>query len=189
MTLDERSHAAARRLAGAPISWGVCEVPGWGRQLPPARVLAEMASLGLTATELGPIGYLPLDPAALRARLAEHGLGLVGGFVPLVLHEPSLDRARQRAEEVAATMAAAGADVFVAALVMDADWAAPAPLDDDGVRAPGRAPGRDRGARAGPRARRSRCIRTPARWSRRRRTWSGCSPPATWAGAWTPGTS
>ena len=22
------------RLAGAPISWGVCEVPGWGIMLP-----------------------------------------------------------------------------------------------------------------------------------------------------------
>ena len=129
LTVDERRRAAGGRLAGAPISWGVCEVPGWGRQLPPARVLAEMASLGLAATELGPVGYLPLDPAALRAQLAAHGLGLVGGFVPLVLHEPSLDPARRRAEAVAATMAEAGADVFVAALVMDEDWAPPAPLD------------------------------------------------------------
>lgn len=130
MTLDEHRPAAARRLAAAPISWGVCEVPGWGLQLPPSRVLAEMASLGLSATELGPVGYLPLDPSALRAQLAEHGLGLVGGFVPLVLHEPSLDGARLRAEEVAATMAAAGADVFVGALVMDEEWGAPAPLAD-----------------------------------------------------------
>ena len=30
----------------APISWGVCEVPGWGLQLPPDRVLAEMADAG-----------------------------------------------------------------------------------------------------------------------------------------------
>jgi len=44
------------RLAAAPISWGVCEVPGWGRQLPPERVPAEMADLGITATELGPQG-------------------------------------------------------------------------------------------------------------------------------------
>ena len=56
----------AYRLAGAPISWGVCEVPGWGRMLPPERVFAEMAELGLRATELGPIGYLPLEPEAIR---------------------------------------------------------------------------------------------------------------------------
>jgi len=27
------------RVAGAPISWGVCEVPGWGNQLPYLRGL------------------------------------------------------------------------------------------------------------------------------------------------------
>jgi inosose dehydratase len=130
MTLDERGPATVRRLAGAPISWGVCEVPGWGRQLPPDRVLAEMASLGLTATELGPLGYLPADPGALRARLDAHGLSLVGGFVPLVLHEPSLDGTRRAAEEAARMLAGAGADVFVCALLMDPEWSAPAPLDD-----------------------------------------------------------
>jgi inosose dehydratase len=45
------------RVAGAPISWGVCEVPGWGRQLPAATVLAGMRRLGLGATELGPDGF------------------------------------------------------------------------------------------------------------------------------------
>jgi inosose dehydratase len=121
---------ATRRLAGAPISWGVCEVPGWGRQLPPDRVLAEMAGLGLTATELGPLGYLPREPGALRALLDAHGLSLVGGFVPLVLHDESPAAARRAAADAAAMLAGAGADVFVCALVMDEDWAAPEPLDD-----------------------------------------------------------
>jgi inosose dehydratase len=121
--------ATARRIAGAPISWGVCEVPGWGRQLPPDRVLAEMASLGLTATELGPLGYLPTDPHALRARLGAHGLSLVGGFVPLVLHERELDT--RAAADAARMLAAAGADVFVCAVVMDAAWSTPVPLGDD----------------------------------------------------------
>ena len=127
---EDRGIAAGRKLAGAPISWGVCEVPGWGRQLPPDRVLAEMASLGLRATELGPVGYLGMEPAALKARLDHHGLALVGGFVPLVLHEPDAEAALHAADEIATTLAQAGADVFVAALVMDADWAAPAPLSD-----------------------------------------------------------
>jgi inosose dehydratase len=130
MTLDQRTPAAARRVAGAPISWGICEVPGWGRQLPPERVLSEMAALGLTATELGPPGYLPDDPETLRALLAEHGLTLVGAFVPLVLHEPSCDAARATADQIGATLAAAGAEVFVGAAVMDAGWSAPTPLDD-----------------------------------------------------------
>ncbi len=40
------------KIAGAPISWGVCEVPGWGYQLTPNRMLAEMREVGLFATEL-----------------------------------------------------------------------------------------------------------------------------------------
>jgi inosose dehydratase len=130
MTLEQRTSAPARRLAGAPISWGVCEVPGWGLQLPPERVLEEMAGLGLTATELGPLGYLPLEPGALRAALAEFGLALVGGFVPLVLHQPTADEARAPATEIASRLAAAGADVFVAAAVMNAAWSPPEPLDE-----------------------------------------------------------
>jgi inosose dehydratase len=121
------SEETESRLAGAPISWGVCEVPGWGRQLDPERVFAEMASLALHATELGPIGYLPFEPAVIRARLDRHGLTLVGGFVPLVLHEPELDTAE--AERIAAVLAAAGAEIFVAAAVADAAWSAPVPLD------------------------------------------------------------
>ena len=113
-------------VAGAPISWGVCEVPGWGTQLGADRVFAEMASLGLTATELGPIGYLPFEPAAIRERLGAHGLRLVGGFVPLVLHEPELDTAE--AERIASVLAHAGAEMFVAAVVADAQWSPPVPL-------------------------------------------------------------
>jgi inosose dehydratase len=119
-------------LAAAPISWGICEVPGWGHQLAPDRVFAEMASLGITATELGPIGYLPFEPAAIREQLDRHGLELVGGFVPLVLHEPELDSAE--AERIAAVLAGAGAQVFNAAVVADRDWSAPHALDDDAWR-------------------------------------------------------
>jgi inosose dehydratase len=115
-----------RRLAGAPISWGVCEVPGWGLQLPPEQVLAEMAGLGLHATELGPQGWLPLDAAAARAVLDRHGLRLVGGFVPVVVRDPAASR--EHADRAARQLAAAGADVFVAALVQDLDWSAPVPL-------------------------------------------------------------
>jgi inosose dehydratase len=113
------------RLAGAPISWGVCEVPGWGLQLPPERVLSEMADLGLSATELGPLGWLPLDGASVRAELDRHGLRLVGGFVPLVVHEADLGDMREHAKRAAAQLAAGGADVFVAALVADMAWSAP----------------------------------------------------------------
>jgi len=49
----------AGRLAGAPISWGVCEVPGWGWQFDAATVLSQMQEVGLVATEFGPDGFLP----------------------------------------------------------------------------------------------------------------------------------
>ncbi len=79
------------RIAAAPISWGVCEVPGWGHQMAAERVLAEMAELGLTATELGPDGFLPPDPADRASLLGRYGMRAVGGFVPVVLHDPGHD--------------------------------------------------------------------------------------------------
>jgi inosose dehydratase len=81
------------KIAGAPISWGVCEVPGWGYQLTPGRVLTEMRDVGLAATEFGPDGFLPADPAAMAEFLAAHQLTAVGGFTPVVLHEASHDPA------------------------------------------------------------------------------------------------
>ncbi|HEX5300892.1 MAG TPA: TIM barrel protein [Streptosporangiaceae bacterium] len=83
----------ADKIAGAPISWGVCEVPGWGYQLEPGRVLAEMQQVGLAATEFGPYGFLPADPARMAEFLAAHHLTAVGGFTPVVLHEPGHDPA------------------------------------------------------------------------------------------------
>jgi inosose dehydratase len=133
---DDASGVMAR-LAAAPISWGVCEVPGWGLQLPPERVLAEMARLGVRATELGPQGWLPLDGPRVRVALARFGLRLVGGFVPVVVHEPDLGETRAQAARAAAQLAAAGADVFVAALVADAQWSAPPALDDDAFKRAG----------------------------------------------------
>jgi len=80
--------AIPERIAGAPISWGVCEVPGWGWQLDSATVLSQMRELGLVATELGPKGFLPARPEAAAKTLADKGLHAVGGFVPVVLHDP-----------------------------------------------------------------------------------------------------
>ena len=106
------------RIAAAPISWGICEVPGWGLQMSPSRVLGEMADLGIVATELGALGWLPDDGAALRALLDPFGMRILGGFVPLVLHHGtshpgSLDAAHAAAQ----TLSNAGAEYFVAAVI------------------------------------------------------------------------
>lgn len=104
------------KLAGAPITWGISEVPGWGRQLDRDEVLGGIAAAGLTATELGPRGFLPENPAELSALLEKYGLSLVAGFVPAVLHR--LDRLDDQLEcvrESAVTLAAAGAETLVLA--------------------------------------------------------------------------
>ena len=125
------------KLAAAPISWGVCEVPDWGLQLAPERVLADMRALGVHATEAGPPGFLPADPAAALALLDSCGLRLIGGYVTAVLHESA-----RRTEELASVkrqaewLAAGGAEVVVlapalaqtgysgAAEISDAAWPA-----------------------------------------------------------------
>jgi inosose dehydratase len=83
------------RIAAAPISWGVCEVPGWGFQLDSDSVLAQMRELGLSATELGPDGFLPAEPRSKAELLAGFGLRAVGGFLPVLLHEPGHDPMRE----------------------------------------------------------------------------------------------
>ncbi len=87
----EASANLLSRIAAAPISWGVCEVPGWGFQLTPERVLGEMRELGVVATEFGPEGFLPASPSDKSATLSDAGLKAVGGFVPIVLHDVDID--------------------------------------------------------------------------------------------------
>jgi len=99
------------RIAGAPISWGVCEVPGWGHQLSPERVLREMHEVGLTATEFGPEGFLPADP---RPLLATYDLTALGGFVPVILHAAEHDPVPGVADLLDAFLAT-GADTLVLA--------------------------------------------------------------------------
>lgn len=119
------------RVAAAPISWGICEAPGWGPQLPVDRVLSEARALGITAFEQGALGWLPADPAALAAKLAEYDMRLIGGFVPLVLHDPAQRNTQlAAAEQVAANLQAAGGLTFNTAVVGSAaEWFRPE-LDD-----------------------------------------------------------
>jgi inosose dehydratase len=120
-------------VAGAPITWGVCEAPGWGVQLAPDRVLGEMAAIGLTATELGPEGFLPAEPGHLRQLLDSYGLHLVGGFLPVVLHqEEGLGRRLEHAANYADLLAGAGAEVLVlAAAAAQEGYGDTTELDDE----------------------------------------------------------
>jgi inosose dehydratase len=52
-------------------------------------MLDELAGSGYTGTELGDWGYMPTDPAALRAQLDRRSLVMLGAFVPVALREPA----------------------------------------------------------------------------------------------------
>ncbi len=102
------------RIAGAPITWGVDGSPGWGFLMDRERVLGEMKQIGLSATELGPDGYLAEDAAELQDLLDRYELDLVGGFVPAVLYRPDLVAENLAyIDRAAATLANIGAPVMV----------------------------------------------------------------------------
>jgi inosose dehydratase len=120
------------RIAGAPISWGVCEVPGWGYQLSPERVLREMTEVGLSATEFGPDGFLPSRPEEMAATLDAHHLHAVGGFTPLLLHDPDHDPVPE-VRRLLANYAASDAGTIVLSAVTGRDGYDSRPeLDDRG---------------------------------------------------------
>jgi inosose dehydratase len=134
MTVQTPETDTRFRIAGAPISWGVCEVPGWGYQLGPDRVLHEMREVGLLATELGPEGFLPSEPDAMATVLAQHGLRAVGGFTPLLLHAPGHDPVPE-VEHILEGYAAADAKVLVLSSVSGQEGYDSRPeLDDEGWR-------------------------------------------------------
>ena len=103
------------KIAAAPISWGVCEVPDWGFQLSPERVLTEMQELGFDATE-----FLPDDAAGRAETLRRHSMQAVGGFYPAILHDPDHDPLPGIERELEA-YAAAGADTLVLAAATGID--------------------------------------------------------------------
>ncbi len=75
------------RIGNAPCSWGVefaddPRNPSW------QTVLKENAEAGYTGIELGPVGFMPEDPAVLAEALAEHKLELIGGVVFRAFHDP-----------------------------------------------------------------------------------------------------
>lgn len=76
------------RIGNAPCSWGVefaddPRNPSW------RKVLADCAAAGYKGIELGPIGFMPEDPAVLAEGLAEHDLTLIGGVVFRPFHDPA----------------------------------------------------------------------------------------------------
>ena len=74
------------RIGNAPCSWGVefaddPRNPGW------RDVLRENAEAGYKGIELGPVGFMPEDPAILGDALSEFDLELIGGVVFRPFHD------------------------------------------------------------------------------------------------------
>ncbi|MEX0350624.1 MAG: TIM barrel protein [Paracoccaceae bacterium] len=76
------------RIGNAPCSWGV-EFADDPRNPEWRTVLKECAEAGYKGIELGPVGYMPEDPAALSEALDEHDLELIGGVVFRPYHDPA----------------------------------------------------------------------------------------------------
>ncbi|MEP4291888.1 MAG: myo-inositol catabolism protein, partial [Rhizobiaceae bacterium] len=75
------------RIGNAPCSWGV-EFADDDRNPAWQSVLADCAAAGYKGIELGPVGYMPEDPAILSDALSEHDLTLIGGVVFRAFHDP-----------------------------------------------------------------------------------------------------
>ena len=75
------------RIGNAPCSWGV-EFANDPRNPSWQSVLRDCAEAGYTGIELGPVGFMPEDPAELAEALDAHGLELIGGVVFRAFHDP-----------------------------------------------------------------------------------------------------
>ena len=75
-------------IGNAPCSWGV-EFANDPRNPAWRKVLKDCADAGYRGIELGPIGFMPEDPAILADALAEHALTLIGGVVFRPFHDPA----------------------------------------------------------------------------------------------------
>jgi len=74
------------RVALAPAAWGVSDVPGWGYQLDAERVLSEVWSLGVSAIEAGPPGFLPDRSDQAKLLIRRHWVRVISGQAHAVLH-------------------------------------------------------------------------------------------------------
>lgn len=75
-------------IGNAPASWGV-EFPNDPRNPTWQSVLRDCAAAGYKGIELGPVGFMPEDPAILGDALAQHDLTLIGGVVFRPFHDPA----------------------------------------------------------------------------------------------------
>jgi len=117
-------------IANAPCSWGALEFDGLaGEVIGYRQMLDELRDTGYTGTELGDWGFMPNEPAALRAELEGRGLAMVGAFVPVALknahtHADGAAAAVQTAHLLAAVAEPGGTPPLI--VLADANGSEPA---------------------------------------------------------------
>ena len=95
------------RVGNAPCSWGTIE--GFDNSpIPYRQMLDELVATGYTGTELGDLGYMPTDPDALRAELADRDLVMLGAYEGVELRRPgAATDARDRVGRIGTLLRAA----------------------------------------------------------------------------------
>lgn len=89
-------------------------MPGWGQQLEPERVLSEVWSLGISAIDAGPPGFLPDRSDQAKLLLRRHWLRVVSGQAHAVLHHHDIRGAElAHIDGHASWLAAVGAETLV----------------------------------------------------------------------------
>jgi inosose dehydratase len=92
----------------------VSDVPGWGHQLDPERVLSEAAAVGEGAIEAGPPGFLPDRSDQAKPVLKRHHVQVVAGPAQAVLHHHDIGGPElSQIDGQASWLAALGAETLV----------------------------------------------------------------------------
>lgn len=101
------------RIGNAPCSWGILEFEGLdNEQIGYRQMLDELRDTGYLGTELGDWGFMPTDPAALSAELANRDLTMLGAFVPVALKDAAAHAAGEAQALQTARLLAAVADTL-----------------------------------------------------------------------------
>jgi inosose dehydratase len=92
----------------------VSDVPGWGHQLDPERVLSEAAAVGEGAIEAGPPGFLPDRSDQAKPVLKRHHVQVVAGPAQAILHHHDIGGAElAHIDGQASWLASLGAETLV----------------------------------------------------------------------------
>jgi inosose dehydratase len=72
------------------VCWGISDIPDWGHQLAPERVLSEAAAVGEGTITAGPPGFLPDRSDQARPLLRRNRLRVIAGDVHAILHHDDI---------------------------------------------------------------------------------------------------